>query len=90
MYSTQDALIEDLNHSVEYRKTCDFFIKTKGLHSYFKKNGGSLATAVENAEHSVSDRQSGLRDYTYSELGRMIKQLMSINAESDMVGAVSN
>lgn len=84
MYSTQDALIEDLNHDVEYRKTCDFFIKTKGLHSYFEKNGGSLAAAVENAERSVSDRQAGIRDYTYSELGRMIKQLEEIEGSSEM------
>lgn len=75
LYSSQDELIEDLNQCVEYRKTIEFFIKTKGLHSYFEKNGGSLTAAVENAERSVSDRQSGLRDYTYSELGRMIKQL---------------
>lgn len=43
---------------------------------HFKSiDGGSLAAAVENAERSVSDRQAGIRDYTYSELGRMIKQL---------------
>ena len=78
MYPTQDALIEDLNRNVENSKTIEFFIKTKGLHSFFEKNGGSLAAAEENAEHSVSDRQSGLRDYTYSELGRMIKQLKEL------------
>ena len=84
MYSSQDALIEDLNRNVEYRKTIEFFIKTKGLHSYFEKNGGSLAAAVENAEHSVSGRQSGIRDYTYSELGRMIKQLEEIEGNFEM------
>ena len=40
-YENQDSLIEDLNKSVEYSKTKDFFNKCRGLHNYFEKNGGS-------------------------------------------------
>jgi len=41
-YDEQEPLLKDLNQYVEYRKTIDFFIKTKGLHGYFERNGGSI------------------------------------------------
>ena len=41
-YGEQEPLLKDLNQCVEYRKTIEFFIKTKGLHGYFESNGGSL------------------------------------------------
>lgn len=40
-YESQEPLLKDLNRCVEYRKTIDFFTKSKGLHSYFEQNGGS-------------------------------------------------
>lgn len=75
MYADQNALIRDLNQSVEYRKTTEFFIKCKGLHSYFERNGGSLATAISNAEHSMEEKQASGRDYTYSEIGLLMEDL---------------
>lgn len=68
-------MLRDLNQNVEYRKTADFFIKSKGLHPYFERNGGSLAQAITNANHSMEEKLSSGRDYTYSELGRLMKEL---------------
>lgn len=50
-------------------------MKSKGLHSYFERNAGSLTTAADNANHSMEEKQMSGRDYTYSELGRLIKLL---------------
>ena len=74
-YTDQDALLKDLNKNVEYEKTVDFFKKSKGLHTYFEKHGGSLKVAIENAERSMQEKESGNRDYTYSELGRLMQKL---------------
>ena len=52
-YETQEPLLKDLNQCVEYRKTIEFFIKTKGLHGYFERNGGSFEKAIANANRSV-------------------------------------
>ena len=77
-YNDQESLLKDLNQYVEYRKTIDFFMKSKGLHSFFERNGGSLVTATDNANHSMVEKQSSSRDYTYSELGRLMKVLESL------------
>ena len=78
-YEDQESLLKDLNHCVEYRKTIDFFIKSKGLHSYFERNGGSLVSATANADHSMEEKQTSGRDYTFSELGRLIKILKELS-----------
>jgi hypothetical protein len=57
------------------RVTLDFIIKTKGQCSFFERNGGSLEKAVGNANQSVDEKLKDGRDYTYSELGRLIKKL---------------
>ena len=77
-YEDQESLLKDLNQCVAYQKTIDFFIKSKGLHSYFERNGGSLATATANANHSMEEKQMSDRDYTYSELGRLMKLLETL------------
>ena len=74
-YADQEALIKDLNRDVVYQKTTDFFIKCKGLHSYFERNGGKLDTAVSNAERSMDEIE---RTYTYSELGRLMERLRNL------------
>lgn len=74
-YADQEALIKDLNCDVAYQKTTDFFIKCKGLHSYFERNGGKLTTAVVNAERSMIEKQESNREYTYSELGILMEKL---------------
>ena len=71
-------LLKGLNQCVEYRKTIDFFIKTKGLHGYFERNGGSLEKAVVNAHQSMAEKQLSGRDYTYSELGRLMDDLKEL------------
>lgn len=78
LYDTQDALLKDLNQSVEYRKTTEFFIKTKGLHSYFERHGGNLAYAIAHAQRSMEEKERSIRDYTYSELGRLMNKLKEI------------
>ena len=77
-YADQEALIKDLNRDVAYQKTTDFFIKCKGLHSYFERNGGSIEKALANANRSMDEIVAGDKDYTYSELGRLIERLGSI------------
>ncbi|MBP7359585.1 MAG: RloB domain-containing protein [Prevotella sp.] len=78
MYTDQNLLLKDLNQHCEYHKSKDFFVKCKGLHSYFEKKGGSLDAAIVNAEHSLRDRNAGMRDYTYSELGILMKNLKEL------------
>ena len=63
---------------MEYRKTIEFFIKSKGLHGYFERNGGSLENAMANANWSVEKKLKSSRDYTYSELGRLMKELKGL------------
>lgn len=74
----QEPLLKDLNQCVEYRKTIEFFIKTKGLHSYFERNGGSLERAMANTNRSMDEKLKSGRDYTYSELGRLMERLRCI------------
>jgi len=77
-YDEQEPLLKDLNQCVEYRKTIDFFIKAKGLHGYFERNGGSLEKAVVNANRSVDEKYLSGRDYTYSEFGRLMNILKEL------------
>lgn len=75
LYEDQESLLKDLNKNVEYRKAIDFFIKSKGLHSYFERNGGSLNVATVNANRSMEDKLANGREYTYSEIGSLIEKL---------------
>ena len=77
-YENQESLIKDLNKCVKYEKTIDFFSKSKGLHSYFERKGGSLENAITNAEKSMKEKEKDERDYTYSELGRLMKALKNL------------
>lgn len=80
-YIDQESLLKDLNQNVEYRKTAEFFIKCKGLHSYFERNGGSLTSAIANAEHSMDEKAASDRNYTYSELGRLMEELKGLMSD---------
>ena len=77
-YDEQESLIKDLNQCVEYWKTIEFFIKTKGLHGYFERNGGSLEKAKNNANCSMEEKMKSGREYTYSELGKLMVKLNSL------------
>ena len=52
--------------------------KTKGLHGYFERNGGSIEKAIANANRSMDEKLKNEREYTYSELGRLMERLESI------------
>lgn len=78
-YDTQESLLKDLNQCVEYKKAIDFFTKSKGLHAYFERNGGSLEKAIVNADRSMDEVQKGGRDYTFSELGRLMERLTTLS-----------
>lgn len=78
-YDEQELLLKDLNQSLKYRKTIEFFIKCKGLHSYFERNGGSLVSAIANADHSMEEKHTSGRNYTYSELGKLMKELKELD-----------
>jgi hypothetical protein len=78
-YDDQPSLIKDLNLKVKYEKKIDFFKKVNGLHSYFERNGGSLDYATMNANRSLIDKQKNDRDFTYSELGRLIEKLRELH-----------
>ena len=75
-YENQEQLLNDLNQCVAYEKTNVFF--RKGLHSYFERNKGSLDNAVANAERSMAEKQKDGREYTYSELGRLMTLLKEL------------
>ena len=75
-YENQESLIKDLNKCVKYEKAEKFF--SKGLHDYFEHNGGSLEKAITNAEKSMKEKEKDDRDYTYSELGRLMKALKNL------------
>lgn len=77
-YEDQESLLKDLNKNVEYRKAIDFFIKSKGLHNYFERNDGSLNAAMVNANRSMEDKLANGRDYTYSEIGRLMEKLKEL------------
>lgn len=79
IYTDQDTLLKDLNKYVEYEKTIAFFTKCKGLHSYFEKNKGSLDNAIANAERSMQKKEFGNRDYTYSQLGELMRILEAVS-----------
>ena len=78
MYNDQSELLLDLSKQCGYEKTIDFFKKSRGLHSYFEKRGGKLDTAVCNAKHFMDEKLADNREYTYSELGRMIEELKKL------------
>ena len=53
-------------------------LKDQGLHGYFEQNGGSFEKAIANANRSMDEVQKNGRDYTYSELGRLMKELKEL------------
>lgn len=77
-YNDQQELLLDLNKLCGYEKTIYFFKKSKGLHTYFEKKGGNLDTAIRNAKYSIDEKKADGRNYTYSELGRMINELKAL------------
>lgn len=77
-FINQEKLIDELNKRCHYEKTEKFFRQCKGLHPYFEKNGGNLKLACVRAQQSVEEKETQPRDYTYSELGKMMAKLDDI------------
>lgn len=77
-HADQASLLKDLNQHIAYCKTSDFFIKCKGLHSYFEKNGGSLTSAMANAQKSLDEKAVSERNYTFSELGKLMLRIQEL------------
>ena len=69
-FLSSDELVRELKKKCGYKKDLRFF--KKGLHKQFKDKGGSLQVAISNANISCRNL---IRDYTYSELGKMLTEL---------------
>lgn len=73
-FLTSDAVEKELNKTCGYIKSIDFF-KKHPLHPFFLKQKGSLKTAINNANNTCKTRERDTRDYSYSELGKMMSDL---------------
>lgn len=78
-YTAQEFLASNdisamLNKVCGYEKTLRFF-RSHPLDPFFERKGGSFALAIKNAERSMKEKESGLRDYIYSEIGKMFFDL---------------
>jgi len=69
-YLSSDDVVKALAKECGYQKNLKFF--KKGLHKIFKEKGGTLRTAIKNANTSCKDKK---RNYTYSQLGSMLQAL---------------
>ena len=74
VFQSYEDLEKELRRYCEYEKRAHFFTRHP-LHDYFKSKGGSLDDAIKNANASVEARDKGERDYSYSELGKMMKDI---------------
>ena len=68
------AIEDELSRSCGYEKTRRFFA-THPLHQFLIKSGGDFRQAINNAVKSEESIARGDRNYTYSELGTMFKEL---------------
>lgn len=73
-YAESKEIENELARICGYEKTKHFF-STHPLHQFFQKQGGSLKDAISNSNKSVDSHRRGERDYTYSEIGMMFKDL---------------
>lgn len=73
-FQTSDDIEALLNKICGYEKKQKFF-RVHPLHQFFEKQGGSFANAITNAKKSLVEVRKGNRDYTYSEIGSMFRDL---------------
>lgn len=71
------SIEDELSRSCGYEKTCRFFA-SHPLHQFFIKAVGDFGRAIINAVNSEECVMRGDRDFTYSELGSMFKELCII------------
>lgn len=73
-FEESKAIEDELCRICGYEKTQRFF-RSHPLHQFFQKQGGNLLNAIQNSLKSEQTLKNGERDYTYSELGSMFKEL---------------
>jgi len=76
-FQSYEDLEKELRRHCEYEKKERFFVRHP-LHDYFQNKGGSLDDAIKNANASVAARDKGERDYSYSELGKMMNDVKEL------------
>ncbi len=76
-FQSYEDLEKELHRHCEYEKRERFFIRHP-LHNYFQSKGGNLDDAIKNANASATARDKGERDYSYSELGKMMEDIKEI------------
>ncbi|MCC8115015.1 MAG: RloB family protein [Bacteroidales bacterium] len=76
-----NEIIKDLIGFAPYEKEINFF-RRHPIHQHFTTYGGSLVQAIKNAEDSLISKSREGREYTFSEMGRMLKQLIPDLKES--------
>lgn len=73
-FADSKSIEDELCHICGYEKTQRFF-RTHPLHQFFLRKGGSLLKAIDSSLRSEKSLIDGERDYTYSEMGAMFKEL---------------
>ncbi len=73
-FATSDKVEEEMHKICGYEKKIEFF-KKHPLHPFFIKQNGSLKSAICNANKTCKTRVQDARDYSYSELGKMMQDL---------------
>ena len=73
-FMTSDKVVEELHNACGYEKNITFF-KKHPLHPFFIQQKGSLKVAINNANRTCVTRIQDSRDYSYSELGKMMQDL---------------
>ena len=73
-YTDSKSIEDELCRICGYEKTQKFF-RMHPLHQYFQKKGGDLSKAIANALKSENSKAEGERDYTFSEIGSMFREL---------------
>lgn len=76
-FQSYEDLEKELHKYCEYEKRALFFVRHP-LHNYFQSKGGNLDDAIKNANASAAARDNGERDYSYSELGKMMEDIKEI------------
>ena len=76
-FSLQSAVMErrkNVSRKSPKRKCYACYIK--GLHSCFERNGGRLSFAMVDSNRSMDEKEN--KDYTYSEFGKLMRNLKGI------------
>lgn len=73
-YLSSKAIEDELTDLCGYEKSCKFF-KGHPLHQFFTHQKGDFFKAIEHSLKSEKSVTVGERDYTYSELGSMFREL---------------